>query len=482
MYPLGPGFTEEGKPPETKKFEVSISAVSENVAPSSSEATPAEPRISMDFQDANLKDVLKIFSQQAGLSFVASEDVQEQTVTLYMDGVSVEDALNTILKANNLTYEKVKDTNIFIVKARVGPTVETQTRIYPLKHASVSESVVTSREEGESGIKAAIEKILTQDGKISEDIRTNSLIVTDIPSQFELIEETISKLDVPVPQVMIEVEILDTTKKLVDNLGINWSGAFGTYTGPTRETYWPFSQFAPPGPHGWDFTTTTTVGTMDFSGLTAAINFLTEDKDTRFLARPRILTLSNETAEINITTNEAIGQIVSQVSTEGIGTSTSQAERVDTGVQLKVTPQVNAQDGIITMVIEPSVTEAVTGGTFSGITYKDPEQRSAKAVLKIRDGETIVMGGLLRSEEEQTIRKIPLLGDIPIVGMLFKQVQRTHPEERELVVFITPHIVDEGEKDLFATPLREQELLKTRQEEISQILDQLESQERYLQE
>jgi type IV pilus assembly protein PilQ len=263
-----------------------------------SESTPF---ISMDFQNANLKDVLKIFSQQSGLNFIASEDVKDRKLTLYFEKVPVQDAFNTIISANNLAYEQIEGTNIFIVKESEEVKVQTITEIFPLKYARASKFKIEGGGKTETvGIKSAVEKLLSEKGRVAEDLRTNSLVVMDIPSRLKVIEETIAKLDVPTPQVMIEVEMVDATKKVVDSLGIEWSGAFGTYTGPIRETLYPFSQIFPPGPHGWDEATTTTVGKLDMSGLTAALKALTTDTDTKYLARPRILTLSNESAEIKI--------------------------------------------------------------------------------------------------------------------------------------------------------------------------------------
>jgi type II secretory pathway component GspD/PulD (secretin) len=163
-----------------------------------------------------------------------------------------------------------------------------------------------------------------------------------------------------------------------------------------------------------------------------------------------------------------------------VGTVTKEAERVETGVSLKVTPQVNTEEGVITMLIEPSVSEAVIGGTFDGTTFKDPETRSAKTTVRLRDGETIVIGGLIRKKSSETIKKIPLLGDIPGLGVLFRHRERTEPNDRELVVFITPHIIKEAEARLAELPEKvtpeeaEERKLWSRQDEIEAMLDRLE--------
>ncbi len=464
--------------------------------------------ISMDFQNANLKDVLKVFSQQSGLNFIASEDVKDRKLTLYFEKVPVQDALNTIISANNLSYEQVEGTNIFIVKESGEVKVETVTQVFPLKYARVAKFGSEGEEGGKGtvGIKLAVEKLLSEKGRVAEDLRTNSLIVMDFPQRVKVIEGVIAKLDVSTPQVMIEVEMIDATKKVVDSLGVDWSGVFGAYTGPQRVTNYPFSQIFPPGPHGWeegktgtistDSTEPTTtgiiVGKFNMTGLTAALKALTTDTNTKYLARPRILTLNNEAAEIKIETDEAISSATTTATVGGVGTVSKEVKRANTGVSLKVTPQINSDDGYITMLIEPSVSEALTGTISDGTQIvKDPETRSAKTTVRLRDGETIVIGGLIRNRSSETIKKIPLLGDIPVLGFLFRHRERTEPNDRELVVFITPHIIKEAEAQLAKLPIPKEivpeevipeeiipeeaeEYLWSRQDEIEAMLDRLE--------
>jgi len=161
--------------------------------------------ISMDFKDVSLKDVLKVLSIQSGMNFIASEAVQDRTLTLYMDKVSLKEAMEKIFSANNLTYDLDKGANIFLVKDWGKPMIETVTKVFYLKHATVSSSslkeemknnIVSSTGttttgsgststggkwdvEDESGITKAVKKMLTSHGTLIEDFRTNSLIVTD---------------------------------------------------------------------------------------------------------------------------------------------------------------------------------------------------------------------------------------------------------------------------------------------------------------
>lgn len=465
--------------------------------------------ISMDFQDANMKDVLKVFSQQSGLNFIASEGVKDRKITLYLDNVPVEEALDRLLVANNLTYEIKEGSNIFVVK-EIADALRTITKIFFLKYASVSSSRLKSEIsdglvrqaefEGDTGedssstqtstsssssdielvsIKDIVENILSGDGKVTEDPRTNSLIVTDKPEQFEIIEKMIALLDVPTPQVLIEVEMLDVSKNLVDKLGVNWNYSTDpwlTYSGPNRTTKFPFPERLQEGAAN-----TFTTGLLSFGGLDIALELLTTDTDTKYLARPRILTLSNETAEIKIVTDEAIG-LKQSVSGEGnTALSTQEAERTETGVALRVTPQVNLETGEITLFVEPTVSEATTSSLSSS--YRDPERRQTKSVLRIKDGETIVLGGLIRTQKTEVVTKVPILGDIPLLGALFRHKYKSKDEDRELMVFITPHIVSEQKLSSAAMPKlnsslpvldREQDLPQAKKVEIEKALSKFE--------
>ncbi len=470
--------------------------------------------ISMDFKDASLTDVLKIFSQQSGLNFIAADEISDKTITLFLDKVPVEVALDKILTANSLTYQTQPGSNIFVVKYSPRPAKELMTRIYNLKHASVVSSKINTTisidtegggassgssssgsspaaamsggsEQGSggdssTGLVAALKTVLTPDGSIVEDPRTNSIIITDIPRQFPLIEQTIAALDVPIPQILIEVEMLDISKDAASQIGVKIGDTPVTFSGGERDHLYPWDQNMLLD-KGFSFGEEYRVGTISAAGLTATLQFLKTRTDTKNLARPRILTLNNETAQIQISTDEAIG-VSTQVdaSSGGLSTSSTEAERVKTGVFLTVTPQANLTTKDITMAIAPKVIQARSGGTFDGQTFKDPEERGSKSVLRVQDGDTIILGGLLRTDYSDTQTKVPLFGDIPVVGAAFRHNDKDNTE-RELVIFITPHIVDESIKPKLAFTgsreiVREQDIIPIRRQEIDKELKRIESQ------
>jgi type II secretory pathway component GspD/PulD (secretin) len=305
---------------------------------------------------------------------------------------------------------------------------------------------------------------------VIEDYRTNSLIVTDTPAQIEVIAELIAALDKPAEQVMLEVEMLDVSKNAVDRLGMNWPATLLSLTvSGSRETSFPFGSMGTDGGGrsldpddnafggGWDFgswdATRFGPSILTVIGTTLTLDFLRSQTDTRFLARPKLLTLNNEPAEIRIATNEAIGVKTTTTDT----TTTAEPERAETGVILRVTPQINPDTGEITMFIYPKVAEAVAGSTFTSdgdeFQYRDPEERSTKSVVRIRDGNTVVIGGLIRNEYTLQQSKLPFFGDLPVVGWIFKHKGGTatapdKDKQRELLVFITPRIIRDNDTSL----------------------------------
>jgi len=479
-----------------------------------------EPDISLDFKDADLKDVLKALSIQSGLNFIASQGLQERKITLYLDKVPLRESMDKLFKASNLSYDLDRDSNVFVVKDWGTGGVETVTRVFYLKHATVSSSSVkeemanllrsspgqagigtgtsttgtaatttssTEEDKGkwkvedDAGISRAITKLLSENGSLIEDWRTNSLIVTDTPQRMEVICQVIASLDIVIPQVMLEVEMLDVRKSLVDKIGFKYGQTPFTaiIKGGTATWGGPFGNWGDVIP------TTGSIGInpTDATAYKVQLDFLRTDTSSKYLARPKILTLNNETAEIKITTQEAVGEIKSESGETGSTTTTTEAERYETGVALRITPQIDVEAGEITMFVVPAVAEAFPSGIKSstGVEFFNPETRSTKTLVRVKDGETVVIGGLIKNKKSDIITKLPFFGDLPLVGALFRHRSSEPNEERELLVFITPHIIKNSENKQLAQvkrpmlPEREQALpVGRRESEVSSALSSFE--------
>ncbi|MCD6575425.1 secretin and TonB N-terminal domain-containing protein [Candidatus Aerophobetes bacterium] len=409
--------------PQINRTEV-ISGKPEEISKEVTAKEEEMPTISMDFQDANMKDVLKIFSQQSGLNFIAGENIKDSKITLYLDKVSVEDALNTILKGNNLTYEQAPDSNIFIVKQTAEPVIETITKVFTLNYAQVEEEDEEDGDGEEEGhdMQEVIENILTEHGKVICYGRTNSLIVTDIPANFARIEKTIKEIDTPTPQVVIEAEILETVAGLTDQLGIDWTTTL-TWTAPSSDLM--KSVF-----HGAKFP----AATLSASRTQAILDLLLTDTRTKYLAKPKVCVLNNEEAVIDITRDMVVG-VTTTYDEEGNPTG-EEIKRMDIGTKLTVTPHINPKDEI-TLILEPEVSRATKSSLGN---YMDKLQRKVSTRVLVKDGNTVIIGGLLSHSDVGTKKKVHFFGDIPLLGNLFRYETKTK-EQTEIVIFITPHIV-----------------------------------------
>lgn len=451
--------------------------------------------ISMDLQNASLVDVLKVLSRQTGISFVSSDGVSDRTLTLYLDKVPLKDAMDTIFLANNLEYEFFPESNIFIIKEALVPETRLLTKIYKLRYASVSNSNIEkvkeemsgssdsrgSDDDEDEGLLAAVTSVLSEYGSVQEDPRTNSLIVRDIEKAFPEIERIIAELDVPVPKVLIEVEIVDVSKATGDKLGVYFGNGLSlsaALQGATRTTSFPWSMGDFPGRPSSDrmyVTETTTasegeavtesvsdifpksymeLGSLSFGQLSAVLQLLRQDGKTKFLARPRIMTLSGETAEINLTSNEAITASATTTTDTGQTVTTWSIEREDVGTMLKVTPQATVIDDEVLLVIEPTVSNAVADAQFTtnnNIANK-VQRRSSRSVVRVGNNETLMIGGLLKKVDSESFTKVPFLGDIPLLGNLFKHTNRSQ-EDRELLVFLTPRIIKEDKESIYSEPV-----------------------------
>lgn len=446
--------------------------------------------ISLDLEGAHLVDVLKMLSKQSGMNFISTEAIRDRRLTLYLEDVPLREALDIIFKANHLAYDYYPDSNMFVVKEMGKPDLELKTKTYYLRYVHVDSARIkedidnflsseqaqsrgegsdqaTGTEEKKDGIKVAVESVLTEFGKFTVDPVTNSLTVVDVPSRFPLIDEVISQLDVALPTVMIEVEMLDVSKNTADLLGVKWPSTLAALdmTLNYRATQFPFggTKFADavanstyifsqsnPTPGGitdatWSFNNfgpnvLTVVGTE------LALQFLRTQTDTRFLARPKIMTVANQPAIVNITTKETIG---GTISTQVTGQETFSPEREDTGTSLRVTPQVDEASGEITLFVDMNVSAAKTSNfAFTGNApisggLKDPEKRRTSAVVRLKQGQTLFMGGLIKTDKTDIETKVPLLGDIPVIGRAFRHRDKQE-EERELMVFITPRLIKDG--------------------------------------
>lgn len=451
-------------------------------------------RFYFDFKSTKLIQVLTVLSQLSGINFVAGKEVADREVNMVLDNVTLEDTLEAISRGSNVVYDFIPKKNIYLFRAaadaeNLPPLITRVFKLYyvlasPIREIAGGESTSggasgtasstfttlseTQQNQGgtSSPILTVVRNILSERGRVNVDDRSNSLVVTDTEDRLRMVEQVIAELDRKLDQVLIEVILIETFEDLDRHLGIEWSttsseGTFGTIKGGSARTRFPFNLkyigghevFNKEGVTKEEVVTVapaSSFGTKDFSTFQSTLKALQSASKLRILAKPKILVLDNHPALVKITTNSAIGQnTVATATGQLTSASTTTTERSETGTSLRLTPHINSKDQI-TMTIEPRFVTLASSSILSST--GDTTIRTARTTLMVRDGQTIAIGGLLSSQQTNTNRKVPILGDIPVLGEALTKRTKTI-DDRELVLFITLHVIrDPAELETFSVP------------------------------
>ncbi len=386
-------------------------------------AGKASENVSLDYKDAELSSVLRSLAYSYNLNLVTVRDIKGK-VTMSLHDITVDEALESILSVNGYAFTR-KGNLIYITS---GPGLEgfdTNTVTIPLKYLAASDA------------STLLQKVISSKGDIRVNEATNSLVVTDFPSSVNKVREVIKDVDTAPVQVLIESRLVDITEKDLENFGMTYSvnyaplkgGLFNRQTGFQEQLSGTQSMAGP--------SATLTGGQLKFTAITfkdlsvtATVDALIQDDKAHLLASPSITTLNGKEARIII--GERFPYREKTQTTTG---TTETTKWVDIGTTLRVTPRVSP-DGWITMLIHPEVS-SLTQSLDVGPRIST---READATIRVRDGETIVIGGLIKRQDDRTKSKIPLLGDIPGLNWLFGK-SKVDESSTELVVFITPHIM-----------------------------------------
>ncbi len=441
----------------------------------------------LDLKSMEILDVLKLISQKSGLNIVAGQNVKGR-VTVYLKNIDVMEALRIIVEAYDWAY--VQDGAIIKVmtdkefEAKYGYKFSNMvtTRIRPLLYAKASD------------VLTLVNQVKSTSGRIIADEKSNTLVLTDVLSKLDEIERIIKEIDLPIktevfalsyakveeisktvsetltPNVGVmksdtrsnTIVVSDTANKLQDiarlieafdqkdkevlieakilqivlndefKWGVDWEAIISDYHGLSLKS--DFDILTDSDKKG-----KVSIGTIANDEYTALIEALDTIGETNILSTPRITTLNNKEAKILIGSTEPY---VTSTTTSDAGTTTT-AESVnfiDVGVKLYVTPTVH-KDNFITMKIKPevsTVTSKITTG--SNNTIPVVETSEAETTVTVKDDVTIVIGGLMKDEKIKSTKKVPLLGDIPLLGIAFRNLS-DQTKKTEIVIFLKPKIV-----------------------------------------
>jgi type IV pilus assembly protein PilQ len=387
---------------------------------------------SIEVRDAEVGDVLSALAAQSGFNIILGSGV-EGRMSLSFKEIAFSDALEIIIKAHGLTYT-IRN-NVFWVDKKVDRFDDIEMKMILLNYADPASAA------------AQLEGILSPDGLAYPDARTNAVIIRDLPANLERAREHLEVIDLQTPQVEIEARIVEASSNFTRQFGVQWGGSYSSGRDVlTGSNLLPSSA----GDRKYAVNLPSTSAT---SGLGLVLGNITNNLlldielsaaesrgDLRIVSRPRISTLSNKAATIHsgLTFRVKLNQAATTGTTTAASTDISGLEEIKTGIDLTVIPTVT-HDGFIILDIDtnksdPDYTHVVDG--IPGVSEK-----SASTNVLIRDGETVVIGGLYKSVESHQNDAVPLLSRIPVLGLLFRS-NFANTTNEELLVFITPRIVN----------------------------------------
>ncbi len=441
-------------------------AAARPAAAAEDDARHSGPPFSLEFRDADLKDVLRALGQENGLNIIVADDVAGR-VTLSFQRVGLWEALDSIVRANGLLY--VREGNL--VRVMRSPfadgEADLETRLVPINFSTAKDSA------------EAIRQLLSKKGTLSIDERTNTLILRDVPDNVTRIAGILKKLDSRTPQVLIEARIVEAATNFSRELGVQWGGKYtGTNSTGTSTVAGGVSQATPGGAanpttgavgmSGNNFIVNLPAGSVGGATGGGAIGFsfgsisnkfaldlqLAAMEDTgkgRILSNPKVLTLDNKEAKISsgteilvpvTTITTGASSTGGTSSTSGSGSSSGGVQTINAKLELVVTPHVTP-DNKVALKVKADKKDPDFSRTVQNI--PPLTTRSAETNLLVDNGETVVIGGVYTKNEMEQERGIPWFSKIPVIGWLFKKNQKVE-NQTELLIFITPTIISTAEQ------------------------------------
>jgi general secretion pathway protein D len=375
--------------------------------------------VTLEFRDALLKSVFEVLSRTSGINFVFDRDVRpDLRASIYVRDTSIEDAVNFLLVTNQLEMKVLNENTILVY-----PNLPNKARDY-------QELVVKSFYLGNADVKQTLNLIKTvvKTRDVFVDERLNLLVMRDTPKAIRLAEKLIAAQDLAEPEVILELEVLEVTRSKMQNLGMQYptqvaAGVEGA-AGPGQVTL-----------NEW-LNRNSGMVNLKITDPAFVLNLQRQDGDTNLLANPRIRVKNREKAKVHIGDRLPV---ITTTSSLQIGVTES-VQYLDVGLKLDVEPNVYLDDQVGMKVgLEVSnIVQQITSKQGT-LTYRIGT-RNTSTVLRVANGETQVLAGLIQDEDRRTADKVPGLGDLPLLGRLFTN-NNDNRTKTEIVLLITPYVV-----------------------------------------
>ena len=420
-----------------------------NAVPAAADA--AEP-IVIEYNNTELQAALRALATLAGVSLILGDNVTG-SVTVHLEDIAYTNAMKLIAESKGYAYVEDKHfKNLVKIQSKTALDAEpVEARVMVLRYAKADD------------LKNVLLPMLTPQGKILVDARVNTLILSDVPANLAKLQALVEALDTQTTQVQIEAKFVERTRNPQKDLGVNWSqtllnhsvglrvpnpsqpvqsavpsagGSLSSSAGTANPSPLEFSKNLGGGP--WTFPTTI----FDAGQAQVVFSFLSQDIDTELLANPRVVTTDNGNARIAISTEYPIPQF--QYNQQIGALQISGFTYKDIGIILTVTPRIN-RDNFITLEVTPEASSQngfATLGSGGGSSVQIPivDTRNAKTTVLIKSGHTLAIGGMMRQDTSDTYTKVPIMGDLPGLGALFRS-KSLNKLKRDLYIFLTPTII-----------------------------------------
>ncbi len=479
-YALAAQAKPESRKAATKTHTIEGGTVQQLGATAPGERQYTGQRISLDFKDADIQNVLRILADVSGLNIITTEEVQGK-LTMRLVDVPWDQAFDAILRAKNL--DSIREGNIIRVSTvdqlkkerdALRAAEEAQKQVEPLEVKYIKINYAKADEK----LVKKVQEVLTERGTTTWDERTNMVVVRDIARGVAAATELVRQFDTQTPQILIESNIVEAQKSFLRDLGIQWgvNNKVGPGTGNSTglnfpgtingggvlaggknspATSIPFiadfpaANVGPGAGSAYDLLLGSIDGSMT---LDARLTALETDGKVKVISRPRVVTLNNlpatiESLRILRVRLPSTGTVISTGAGGAAGSAQTATEKINTGITLTVTPQVSSDGFVFLDVFAKSSTLAPSSSPDN---IPDEVSRQAESHVLIKDGETFVLGGVYQETLNRADTGIPYLRSIPVLGWAFRN-HSDKDERQELLVFITPKtVVGRGGSEVLA--------------------------------
>jgi len=358
----------------------------------------------------SLRTVLSTLAELSGLNIFIDESVPDKRVELFVKNLKPENAIEYVAKSNGLMIRYIDKYNIFVypIQKKDNYSGEEKVKTFQIHYLDAEKL-------------AAIIKSFSRNVKAFINDKSNSLVVFATDDQMKEIQKTLESLDKKVPQIMLDVKMLEVQTDVLDKLGLNFSD--------------PLSSIKFPDLNKGD----TGVRNTMLTGPDAVYEALKKTTDAKLLARPKIMLMLKQAAKIRIGDRIPV-EIISTETTDGINRENNRIEWIDSGIKLEATLEKFNSDNEATIAVQSEVSNPINAITTTKSNIPQLRTREADTKLRLKDGETVVLGGLISSKQSTTHTRPPLLSKIPLIGNIFRR-RKIENTKTELMIFITPFFV-----------------------------------------